>query len=145
MNWSCESAREGPSDFIAPVHVVPIGPRVVKAPTCHKRRFNLFPLLSAFLPNKMPRYYEDASEEEREGDGADDDRSGSGRSAAGRSEPRIEHTYIVLFLLFFYYFCSCGIERLFQSMVSESERALRSQSCCVFLVRDALLIYSTTI
>ena len=98
---------------------------VVKSLTCHKRRFNLFPLLSAFLPNKMPRYYEDASEEE-EGDGADDDKSGSGRSATGRSEPRIEHTYIVLFLLFFYYFCSCGIERLFQSMVSESKRALCS-------------------
>ena len=116
--------REGASDFIAAVHVVPIGPLAVKSPTCHKRRLNLFPLLSAFLPNKMPRYYEDASEEE--GDGADDDKSGSGRSAAGRSEPRIEHTYIVLFLLFFYYFCSCGIERLFQSMVSESERALRT-------------------
>ena len=90
----------------------------------------------------MPRYYEDASEEEG-GDGADDDKSGSGRSAAGRSEPRIEHTYIVLFLLFFYYFCSCGIERLFQSMVSESERPLRSQSC-VLLVRDALLILRIT-
>ena len=82
----------------------------------------IFIFLSAFLPNKMPRYYEDASEEEcNQAD--DDDASESVRSsaAAGRSEPRIEHTYIVLFLLFFYYFCSCGIERLFQSMVSESE------------------------
>ena len=84
----------------------------------------------------MPRYYEDAPEEE--GDRADDgDNCGSVRSAAGRSEPTIEHTYIVLFLLFFYYFCSCGIERLFQSMVSESERALRCvlrRQCCVLSV-----------
>ena len=83
----------------------------------------IFIFLSAFLPSKMPRYYEDASEEECNRAGDDDDgASESVRSTTGRrSEPRIEHTYIVLFLLFFYYFCSCGIERLFQSMVSESE------------------------
>ena len=87
----------------------------------------IFIFLSAFLPNKMPRYYEDTSEEEcNQADDADDDDDGASESvrssaADGRSEPRIEHTYIVLFLLFFYYFCSCGIERLFQSMVSESE------------------------
>ena len=81
--------------------------------------------ISAFLPNKMPRYYEDASEDECNQADDDDNASGSVRSsAAGRSEPRIEHTFIVLFLLFFYYFCSCGIERLFQSMVSETFRAL---------------------
>ena len=69
----------------------------------------------------MPRYYEeDISEEEY--NGAEDNETKSTRSTGGRSEPRIEHTYIVLFLLFFYYFCSCGIERLFQSMVSEWER-----------------------
>ena len=76
----------------------------------------------------MPRYYEDASEEECNRAGDDDDgASESVRSTTGRrSEPRIEHTYIVLFLLFFYYFCSCGIERLFQSMVSECAPILHS-------------------
>ena len=76
----------------------------------------------------MPRYYEDVSDEEcddrEDGGGA----SGSVRSGSGRSEPRIERVGVVLFLLFFYYFCSCGTERLFQSMVSES----REDSVFVF-------------
>ena len=43
----------------------------------------------------MPRYYEDASEDECNQADDDDNASGSIRSsAAGRSEPRIEHTFI---------------------------------------------------
>lgn len=63
--------------------------------------FSLGFLLLARLPYKMPNFYDSNSSEDTE-----------------VSNNSIKHWYIFLILIFFYYFTSCGVERIFQPMAS---------------------------
>ena len=63
-------------------------------------------LLLARLPYTMPRYYEQDKQAEL----------GAGQEA----ERSIPHWKPLLMVVFLYYFVSCGVERIFQSMVPNS-------------------------
>jgi hypothetical protein len=60
----------------------------------------------------MPRFYADATEAT--------EADGEAREAGPRpsnSETRVRFWLPLLCITFFYYFCSCGIERIYQPMV----------------------------
>ncbi len=59
----------------------------------------------------MPLFYESVDAEQLEDEA-------EAKERACRLRPKLKYPIIFLCLVFCHYFCSCGIERLFQSMVS---------------------------
>ena len=66
------------------------------------------------LPYKMPRFYKDPA---IEGDSSSEAEADQDASKTNTSATRVRYWIPLLFLTFFYYFISCGIERIYQPMV----------------------------
>ena len=58
------------------------------------------------------------------------------------SQPRIVHWKLVLVMIFFYYFISCGVERIYQPMVKH--KSIIVKGCTQNIARFALQIWFGT-